>query len=566
MGWPNETSENSDSGNQPLSSADDPFLREVSVLSRGLVSGFIKEAAESGNHIPELAGNIVFGSALGLGLTAMARGKGVVGLLGNAATFGLTGYAIKDVLSPERWSRVSWALADIDRYPGSTDTAVQTIEDELGRGSFHNALAILSGSMTAGVGMSKGTGGGGFKFGLPFGKRTDIFNEAESGLLRSQLESFSMAGRKIDAKDIAELSQFTALKHLDLSNTNVQTKHLPLIAEHVPQLESLDLTGTSVGKGNFGDQLASLLGKTKPEVSFKMLKTLNATNTKIDDKCLARLSKLAPELETLNLSGTPTGNAGLTHSSNFYNLRNLTLDRTHIDDMGLVNLMNLPELRKLSLNSTKVSDVGLGFLEKHKTLAELELVGTSVSDQSVASLRSIPNLKKLALKDTNFSGEGAELLEAKSIDCDVVRKWDGKIQSCWYVPKDMWTIQYQKAGGLFNARTLKEELQKVPHVRQIILADTKIKDETLLLLKNCHNLQNLDLSGTQISRQGLEYLQQFKSLTTLSIQKTNISADDAKVLSSIKTLERLYLPNSAKQAQRHLESALPKCEISHNEW
>jgi len=118
---------------------------------------------------------------------------------------------------------------------------------------------------------------------------------------------------------------------------------------------------------------------------FSELKTLGLRLTGIADADLAILESL-PNLESLDLSGTYVTGEGLKYLACSLNLRKLMLTDTQIDDAGLAHLASLTELEALYLDRTRVSNAGLKHLARLPNLRELTVSNTAVTDAGLDEL------------------------------------------------------------------------------------------------------------------------------------------------------------------------------------
>ncbi len=109
----------------------------------------------------------------------------------------------------------------------------------------------------------------------------------------------------------------------------------------------------------------------------------------LDDKALAALEPLAPQIAWLDLGGTQVTDAGLT----------LLLPR-------LVNLW------KLSLDRTAITDRTMQALEGLARLESVNVYGTSITDAGLVPLGKLPRLRSVYAWQTQVTPKGAEALQA----------------------------------------------------------------------------------------------------------------------------------------------------------
>jgi Leucine-rich repeat (LRR) protein len=126
--------------------------------------------------------------------------------------------------------------------------------------------------------------------------------------------------------------------------------------------------------------------------------------TNFDDRALAKLMPLAPNLKWLDLAGTGVTDAGLSSLSPMRNLVRLHLERTTITDAGLAAVAELPNLEYLNLYSTGITDAGLDSLQK------------------------MPKLKQLYLWRTKVSPEAGKAFAEAHTDHDQLERWQDEIE------------------------------------------------------------------------------------------------------------------------------------------
>ncbi len=137
------------------------------------------------------------------------------------------------------------------------------------------------------------------------------------------------------------------------------------------------------------------------------LRELSLTETRVTGKGLEHF----PDLELLNLSGTPFGDDGLRHLAGLLELRVLLLLDTRVTDEGLRHLPGRTRLWALGLAYCQVTDAGLRYLEGFRLLSFLSLAGTQVSDQGMPHLGACSLLRDLSLNDTRVTDAGLQHLK-----------------------------------------------------------------------------------------------------------------------------------------------------------
>ncbi len=108
---------------------------------------------------------------------------------------------------------------------------------------------------------------------------------------------------------------------------------------------------------------------------------------------LARMSRIARQLEVLVLAGTPITDDALVHLSRFPRLKRLDLSNTNLHDHGMGHLQNLSQLESLDLSWTKIKGRTLDKLTGLSKLSSLNLSYTNVGAAELAPLKQIAALK-----------------------------------------------------------------------------------------------------------------------------------------------------------------------------
>jgi hypothetical protein len=102
----------------------------------------------------------------------------------------------------------------------------------------------------------------------------------------------------------------------------------------------------------------------------------------------ANLTKIAPQIRTLNLRSGGVKDADLKTVSGFSNLSQLRLEANPITDAGLASLAPLKSLSYLNLVNSKVTDAGLAQLAALPKLNRVYLWGTAVTPAGVDKLKA----------------------------------------------------------------------------------------------------------------------------------------------------------------------------------
>jgi hypothetical protein len=95
---------------------------------------------------------------------------------------------------------------------------------------------------------------------------------------------------------------------------------------------------------------------------LKRLRHLELAYNAVGDRGLAELAQHHPQLVSLDLAGTAVTDAGLPYLRMLGHLRRLSLDDTAVTDAGVDSLILLPRLERLSFRETHASLAGIARL------------------------------------------------------------------------------------------------------------------------------------------------------------------------------------------------------------
>ena len=209
----------------------------------------------------------------------------------------------------------------------------------------------------------------------------------------------------------------SSLKELNLFDNSVSDSGLRILADRLPNLESLN-----VGRNPITDRAAATL------LLYRNMKSLDLRECEISDEILTALVELK-KLESLSLRRTKVTDQGMLVLSKIRRLRKINLYSTEVSDLGVASISNLPNLEELNLNGTRVTGesfktiagmrltkLSLQYIsdfqfrdfqhfDNHKSLMELSLYDTPLDDKAVSIIESMPELKRLDIRMTDISEE-----------------------------------------------------------------------------------------------------------------------------------------------------------------
>ncbi len=161
---------------------------------------------------------------------------------------------------------------------------------------------------------------------------------------------------------------------------------------------------------------------------LKRLKTLRLVLCQISDQALADLREALPDCRlTRDLTG-----AGVLQTSDFRDVRHVSLRTGTADEAALARLAAMPDLKSLSVvyQATCTSPVkpappvelgeeAFSNIGEARTLEDISLRGLEISDAAARSLHGLARLKKLAIIECQISSSAVEELRRALPDCDV---------------------------------------------------------------------------------------------------------------------------------------------------
>ncbi len=142
---------------------------------------------------------------------------------------------------------------------------------------------------------------------------------------------------------------------------------------------------------------------------FTTLKALRLSNTEITDAALGALENLP--LQELDVSEcSRITDAGMQPLSQVTTLRKLNLFKTRVSDVGIVPLTSLSNLEWLNLDQTEITDMALNSVARLPSLKFLHLGSTAVSDAGMPELVDLNELEVLIVTRTQVSASGVDMV------------------------------------------------------------------------------------------------------------------------------------------------------------
>lgn len=202
------------------------------------------------------------------------------------------------------------------------------------------------------------------------------------------------------------LSKLKVIEHLNLSSCMMDDDSVEMVACIGGKLKSLNLSGTWVSSAGLG-----ILAGHVPN-----LEILSLSQTSVDDTALLYISMM-PSLKDVDLSNTNI--KGFLHQGS-----------CDLDSLSLTALQNLKQLQRLNLEHTQVTDEALFPLSSFQELRYLSLKSPSLADISLHHLSSVPKLTKFRICDAVLTNYAFDMFKAPG----TLKLMD--LRGCWLLTKE----------------------------------------------------------------------------------------------------------------------------------
>ncbi|KAL2550992.1 Leucine-rich repeat (LRR) family protein [Forsythia ovata] len=255
---------------------------------------------------------------------------------------------------------------------------------------------------------------------------------------RAHLEKLIISGATItDVHDTFLHVEASCLSYLDLSNSSVPSFcFLP----SMKAITHLNLSGSLVVDDSIND-IASVGAN---------LRYLNLSNTKISCAGVALLAGHVPCLETILLSCTSIDDTAISYIGMMASLKVANLSCTNVK--GFIHqdgnesdwvpsfsaLQNLSYLERLELDEIQMQDAALCPLTSLGRLSYLSLGSGILTDASFYHVSSIPRLKSLGIRDAVLTDTGLDSF----VPPPTLEVLD--LRGCWLLTEDVLSFFCQK--------------------------------------------------------------------------------------------------------------------------
>jgi Leucine-rich repeat (LRR) protein len=254
--------------------------------------------------------------------------------------------------------------------------------------------------------------------------------------------------------------------------------------------------------------------------------------TRMSGEGLAVLGHLK-ELEELDASHTSFGDTAAAALTGCPRLHTLNLWNTKTTDAALGHIAKLPALRKLSFKGAK-RRIGSGALLKLRAapaLKEVNLIGTRIDIAGARAVAGIPRLEEVALSNTQFTDAHGEAF----VGCKQLKVFaaEGNPDLTDGTARTLSKLTTLEEVGLSGSKVGDDGLAllgKLPRLRVLWVADTRVSGEGLKHLAKSAGLEGLHLQGLKIGDADLEALRPLKRLKSISLGRTNVTPKGIEAL------------------------------------
>lgn len=211
------------------------------------------------------------------------------------------------------------------------------------------------------------------------------------------------------------------LQHLDLSHCGIGAKGLSALT-HLP-LRTLRLFFDQMGKAakelRAFEQLTELslaacdltAGVVEAVASLPRIRVLSlARNDTLVGPCVQPLTKMK-DLQRLDLTETPIGDAGLATLSPLDRLEEIRLHRARLTSKAAKCFESLTSLRTLDLSGNPVGAAMVKSLTTLSRLTVLDLTGCELARPAVEGLAALASLRSLDLSNNDIKAPAVESLQ-----------------------------------------------------------------------------------------------------------------------------------------------------------
>jgi Leucine-rich repeat (LRR) protein len=367
------------------------------------------------------------------------------------------------------------------------------------------------------------------------------------------LRQLSLAGTKLMDADLAALAALPTLQWLSLDGVPLQdgaVEHLKALK----QLKTLSLDDEQIASGEQmmpdealpepGQRSTLRITDAGLEELKSSLKGVQIYSRTLDPERLA--ARWILEQGGTLVAGTPSGEekidkAGALPRQACKILEVSLKNARATPDLILAKLRECQNLRSLDLSgNTGLTDKHLAQISGFSSLESLNLAKTGVTDAAFEKLGSLPNLKTLGLQGTLVSGAGLEkhplpkLTRLYAGTTDFNDRTLAALKDC----PDLQVLDLNNCKGVTDRGLA--ELGGLTNLQRLDLSLTRIGDSSTALGKLLA-LKQINLYGTNVGDATVQQLKGMDQLEEANLAKTKVTDSAMASLGAIKSLRRLSI-------------------------
>jgi serine/threonine protein kinase len=235
----------------------------------------------------------------------------------------------------------------------------------------------------------------------------------------------------------------------------------------------------------------------------------------IDDE-LREIAKIK-SLKELKISRNRITNQGVAHLAHHPSLSSLTLSGTEVDDRCIDTLKTLPALYHVDIEETALSDVGLHRMKDSK-LSSISIGSTRVTDEGMRFIAQMPNLRSLYLEHLELTDIGLRHLSRLPLNCLSVDSHSN-----------------------FTDDSLRLVVKSFPHLKVLLISETKVTGEGLELLPQLGELERLSCINLRLTDETAAPIFKLKKLNELTMSINEITDRSVFKMAEMPALKTVVL-------------------------
>lgn len=243
----------------------------------------------------------------------------------------------------------------------------------------------------------------------------------------------------------------------------------------------------------------------KHAAAFPELRSLELLYSRVSREGLELVAEKLPKLENISLSGfnNRIGDEDIRPLMACKNLRRVNLMNTNVSDESMPALAAISSLQSLILVGTNITDAGLAAFSKHENLERISTSAAGTTNEGVKHLAEIKSLKVLDLESSGIEDSSLRLLANLNLTWLDVRTCKKLTEAGLLQLGAHKSLTHLNLHGTAATDAVMKELQGLKDLRRLTIQDTKVTDAGLMHLVDCKNLASISLNGTKVTKAGI---------------------------------------------------------------